>query len=234
MKERLSKFTKAAVEYIKVARFELLLIVGFLLLDLVSKAIVSGSMDLRDSVTLIPKFLHVTYIHNDAAAFGSSFGLNKLLGQKGTMIFFIVLAIVAVCFFSYFMYKLKGGNKLARAAYALIIAGAIGNLVDRICYGYVRDFIEFEYLGLEIFGSTRFAIFNFADSALCVGVVLFAVYYIFIYKDPKKLAEIEANKTEEPEVIEGNEIVDNGNTFEEETLIKAETPKVEDDDNADV
>ena len=176
------RFLRAAWEYIKQARMELLILAGAVILDLVSKAIVDAAMDEYDSVTLIPKFLHITYIHNDAAAFGSSFGLDKVLGQRGVMILFIVISFAAVGLFGYFMYRNRGKSKFSRVAYALIIGGAIGNLVDRLAFGYVRDFIQFQYFGLTIFGSEYFAIFNFADSALCIGVVLFAVYYIFIYK----------------------------------------------------
>ena len=94
------------------------------------------------------------------------------------MILFIVISFAAVGLFGYFMYRNRGKSKFSRVAYALIIGGAIGNLVDRLAFGYVRDFIQFQYFGLTIFGSEYFAIFNFADSALCIGVVLFAVYYI--------------------------------------------------------
>lgn len=90
------RFLRAAWEYIKQARMELLILAGAVILDLVSKAIVDAAMDEYDSVTLIPKFLHITYIHNDAAAFGSSFGLDKVLGQRGVMILFIVISFAAV------------------------------------------------------------------------------------------------------------------------------------------
>ena len=65
-----------------------------------------------------------------------------------------------------------------------------------MAFGYVRDFIQFEYFGLTIFGSTSFAIFNIADAALCVGVAMFAIYYIFIYKEPKKDEKKEENAAE--------------------------------------
>lgn len=190
---KIVKFLRAAWEYIKDARVELIVLAASILVDLVSKALVDGNMYLGQSITLIPKFLNITYIHNDAAAFGSSFGLDKLLGQQGVMIVFIVISIVAVVFFGYFMYRNRGKSMLCRVSFALIIGGAVGNLVDRMAFGYVRDFIQFEYFGLTIFGSTSFAIFNIADAALCVGVAMFAIYYIFIYKEPKK-----DEKKEEP------------------------------------
>lgn len=178
---KIVKFLRAAWEYIKEARMELIVLAAAIIVDLVSKAIVGGNMYLGQSVTLIPKFLNITYIHNDAAAFGSSFGLDKLLGQQGVMVVFIVISFVAVIFFSYFMYRNRGKNKTCRVALALIIGGAVGNLVDRMAFGYVRDFIQFEYFGLKIFGSTSFAIFNIADAALCVGVAMVRrLLYLYI------------------------------------------------------
>lgn len=193
---KLIKFLRAVWEYIKDARMELIVLAAAIIVDLASKAIVDGNMYLGQSVTLIPKFLNFTYIHNDAAAFGSSFGLDKLLGKQGVMVAFIVISFVAVIFFGYFMYRNRGKDKVCRISFALIIGGAIGNLVDRMAFGYVRDFIQFEYFGLTIFGSTSFAIFNIADAALCVGVAMFAIYYIFIYKEPKKDEKKEENSAE--------------------------------------
>lgn len=205
MKSKLAKFLRSAWEYAKKAKLELIVLFAFILIDLLSKSIVDWTMELGESVTLIPKFLHITYSHNDAAAFGSSFGLDKLLGKTGTIIFFIVIAVVAICFFSYFMYKNQGSKKIVRIAYALIIAGATGNLVDRILYQYVRDFIQFEYLGLTIFGSTTFAIFNIADAALTIGVIMFAIYYIFIYKEPQKEVESAEQAEIATETVEKNQ-----------------------------
>ena len=172
---------------------------------------VAANIPLGGSVTVIPNFLYFTYIHNYAAAFGSRFGLDKLFGETGTTVFFIVLTFVAIGFFAYFMYRNRGKSLVYRLAFALIIGGAIGNLVDRMAFGYVRDFVQIVYFGLTIFGQTSFAIFNVADAALCVGVAMFLVYYIFIYKEPKKdenpladgiaaenAADTESAKTEEP------------------------------------
>ena len=111
---KLIKFLRAAWEYIKDARMELIVLAAAIIVDLVSKAIVDGNMYLGQSITLIPKFLNFTYIHNDAAAFGSSFGLDKLLGQQGVMVAFIVISFVAVIFFGYFMYRNRGKDKVCR------------------------------------------------------------------------------------------------------------------------
>lgn len=184
--DRLTKFFKAAWEYVKLAKIELIVLAATVAVDLISKAIVAANIPLNGSVTIIPNLLNFTYIRNYAAAFGSRFGIDKLLGETGTSVFFIVITFVAIGFFGYFMYRNRKGGLLFRLAFALIIGGAIGNLVDRMALGYVRDFVQIVYLGLTLFGSTSFAIFNLADAALCVGVALFLVYYIFIYKDEKQ------------------------------------------------
>lgn len=184
--DKLEKFFKAAWEYIKQAKIELIVLVAALAVDLITKALVNANIPLGGSVTVIPNFLYFTYIHNYAAAFGSRFGLDKIFGETGTMVFFIVLTFIAIGFFGYFMYRNRDKSLVFRLAFALIIGGAIGNLVDRMAFGYVRDFVQIVYFGATIFGSTSFAIFNIADAALCVGVALFLVYYIFIYKEPKK------------------------------------------------
>lgn len=202
------KFLQAAWEYIKTARLELIILVAAVAVDLISKAIVGATMKVDTSVTLIPKFLNIYYTHNPAAAFGSSFGLDKLLGETGVRVVFIIISFVAIGFFGFFMYRNRGKHKMSRVAFALIIGGAIGNLIDRLFLGYVRDFIQFEYFGLTIFGQKTFAIFNFADAALCIGVALFAIYYIFIYKEPKKETEKTKEKSAEEEEKISDEVAD--------------------------
>ena len=209
--DKLEKFLKAAWDYIKQAKIELIVLFAAFAVDLITKALGAANIPLGGSVTVIPNFLYFTYIHNYAAAFGSRFGLDKLFGETGTTVFFIVLTFVAIGFFAYFMYRNREKSLVYRLAFALIIGGAIGNLVDRMAFGYVRDFVQIVYFGLTIFGQTSFAIFNIADAALCVGVAMFLVYYIFIYKEPKKdeglladgiaaenAADTESAKTEEP------------------------------------
>ena len=84
---------------------------------------------------------------------------------------FVVLAVLWV-------FSVKERNGFFRAALVLMLAGALGNIVDRIAFGYVRDFIYFELID--------FAVFNFADSGLCVGCGCMIVYIIFFYRPEKK------------------------------------------------
>ncbi|MCL2370002.1 MAG: signal peptidase II [Firmicutes bacterium] len=97
------------------------------------------------------------------------------------MPFFVTMTIVAVAAFSFMLYRHRGRQKAGlwvRIGLALIISGALGNWFDRIVLGEVIDFIEIVFFGQTIFGHSTFAIFNLADSALTVGVVVFAIGYI--------------------------------------------------------
>ena len=87
----------------------------------------------------------------------------------------VILTIVSAIFLSiimlfYFLYKDK--KPLFTVSCALIVSGALGNLIDRIFLGYVRDFIKLDFI--------NFPIFNFADMCICVGVILLCVYFLFI------------------------------------------------------
>lgn len=165
---------------------EVAIIIGGFLLDIISKYIVQGNMQVGDSVTLIPKLLNITYVLNKRAAFGNDLGLTETLGEGGVLAFFIIISIITVGFFAFFLFKRPRKGLLYRISFAMIIAGALGNLYDRIFCGFVRDFIEFEYLGLTIFGQKSFAIFNIADSFVVVGAILLIIFFIFFDKTFKE------------------------------------------------
>jgi len=173
---------------------EAAIIVGGLFLDLLSKGIVENTMEYGQTVTVIPKLLNFSYTINKRAAFGSDFGLSNLVGQSGTMVFFIIFTLIAVGFFGYMLFKQPKKGLLYRISLALVIAGALGNLYDRAFLGGVRDFIQIEYLGMTIFGSKTFAIFNIADACVVVGAIMLIVFLIFFddtFKEKKSKEEVE-------------------------------------------
>lgn len=109
---------------------------------------------------------------------GASFGIFK----NHTTALTIVSLVCAVILFLFIFYTYKRRNLWLRSSLILILAGAVGNIVDRLALGYVRDFIYFELID--------FAVFNFADSCLTVGTIVLIIYMIFFYtKDEKELAE---------------------------------------------
>lgn len=178
----IKKFFKRVWAYLKVAKMEYIVMIALFALDIASKAIVNATVGLEDTVVLIPKFLNIHNTHNYDAAFGAGW-LGNVLGSMGSRIFFSIFAVIASVMFIIVLIRAKGGHRLFRVALAMVTAGAMGNCIDRMFLGYVRDFIMFEYFGLSIFGQTYFWIFNFADAELVIGVILIVIYFIFIYKD---------------------------------------------------
>jgi signal peptidase II len=135
-----------------------------LAIDLITKALVT------ESSGFIPGLIGIDPIRNYGAAFG--------IFQDGRVFFIIVtFVILAAGIFFYVRFKKGKDSKLFNIGCAFILGGALGNLYDRLFLGFVRDFIRFEFLNF-----INFPICNFADVFLNVGIVLLAVYFIFMYK----------------------------------------------------
>ncbi|MBR2971143.1 MAG: signal peptidase II [Clostridia bacterium] len=193
-----NNFWNKTFTFLKGIILEAAIIVGGLFLDLLSKSIVENTMEYGQTVTVIPKLLNFSYTVNKRAAFGSDFGLGELIGQSGTMVFFIIFTLIAVGFFGYMLFKQPKKGLLYRISLALIIAGALGNLYDRAFLGGVRDFIQIEYLGMTIFGYKTFAIFNIADACVVVGATILIVFLVFFddtFKDKKVKEEADNSVT---------------------------------------
>lgn len=139
--------------------------------DLLSKHFIDAALPLGESASFLPGFIDIVTVHNQGAAWGMF---------SGNQIFLIVITflfIVALCFL---MIVEKTTNPLFHIALGLVFAGCFGNLVDRLAFSYVRDFLHFEFW-------PSFPVFNIADVCLCVGVVLFAIYFIVaLVKNQKK------------------------------------------------
>ncbi len=131
-----------------------------LLLDQASKLTVDASMQLFESIPLL-QFFSLTYVHNTGAAF-------SLLSQAGgwQRWLFAGLALVMSGMIVIWLMRLKKHENLMAAALSLVLGGAIGNLIDRVVYGYVIDFLDVYYQGWH------WPAFNIADSAICIGVGL--------------------------------------------------------------
>ncbi|WP_198246764.1 signal peptidase II [methane-oxidizing endosymbiont of Gigantopelta aegis] len=129
-----------------------------LILDQASKWLVVQSMQLYQSIPLMPGF-NLTYVHNTGAAFSL---LSEAGGWQRWFFAFIALAISVIL--TLWLMRLKQHETLMAAALSLILGGAIGNLIDRLLYGYVIDFLDLYYQ------NWHWPAFNIADSAICVGV----------------------------------------------------------------
>jgi signal peptidase II len=145
-----------------VGRVGIWMALAIVLLDQVTKAIVRAQVPLHDDVTIVRGVLDITYVRNSGAAFGL---LNAIdFPFKSALI--AVIAAVALVAIAAYAARLAPAQKMARIGLALILGGAVGNLFDRIAFGYVVDFVDVYW------GSYHFWAFNVADSAITTGVVV--------------------------------------------------------------
>ena len=138
-------------------------------LDLITKNYALSSLIINHSIS-INNFLNFTLAFNHGAAF--SFLSNAGGWQKW---FFIIFSVIVILIITYILVKEKNSQYIA---FSFVIGGAIGNLYDRILYGYVIDFIEFHY------NSFYWPIFNIADIAISIGIIL--LLYSMFAKESKK------------------------------------------------
>lgn len=131
------------------------------LIDRIIKMLIETFLKLGVRNSIVKKFFYLTYVKNEGAAF-SIF--------NGKIIFLILLSFVALYLVYSFIKKEKNMNNITIISYGMFIGGIIGNLIDRIFYGYVIDYLDFELFG------NRFAIFNFADSMIVIGAILLLIF----------------------------------------------------------
>jgi signal peptidase II len=140
----------------------LLLMIGIVLADQATKLLVDSLMSLHESRVVIDGFVHLTYVRNRGAAFGL-FSDADLPFQS---MLFSAVSLLALGAIAAYFFKLPDGSRLARAALALVMGGALGNLIDRARLGSVIDFVD------VFWGPHHWPAFNVADSAISVGVAL--------------------------------------------------------------
>ena len=133
-----------------------------LIVDQLSKSIVEIFIPLNESVTVIEDFFYLTVAHNTGGAW-SIFSEHSYL--------FIIASILAIILLIKFMFGFKN-NLRNNIAFASLFGGIFSNLADRVFLGYVRDFLDFKIFGYN------YPIFNIADVAIVVGVILLVVAVI--------------------------------------------------------
>ena len=134
---------------------------GVIALDQVSKILILNFL-YGEQVDLIPGILRFTYVENRGMAFG------MLSDHRWVFMLLSVIGIALIGVYMWFYVK----DLLGRVALALIIGGGIGNMIDRVAYGFVVDFIDFYLFDFWVW------VFNIADSAVCIGAGLFMLYII--------------------------------------------------------
>ncbi|MCF6457105.1 signal peptidase II [Pseudoalteromonas sp. MMG024] len=152
----------------------LVLSIILLALDQITKWVVSTEMSLYQTIDILPVF-NFTYVHNYGAAF-------SFLSEAGgwQKYFFSIIAVTISVLLIYWLKKLPATNKLLCSAYALVLAGAIGNLIDRLVHGYVIDFLHVYYQQYD------FPVFNIADVAISIGAALLLLDAFFEQKESDK------------------------------------------------
>ena len=145
------------------------------LADQISKTVVRNTMSLYESIPVIPEFFHLTYVTNDGMAFGINFPFGIYI--------FSAISIIFTGFLFWYLWSIKDDEIVVRTGVALILAGAIGNLIDRIFLGEVVDFLDF------MIGDFHWYVFNVADS--CVTVGLGFVLYDSLILNRKNASQIE-------------------------------------------
>ena len=143
----------------------ILLVTATLVFDRWTKALIQKRFDLNESISVIDGFFNITYVRNTGVAFGI-FDPLSLPAKSVLLSVFTAFAAVVVITYSV---RSSLRNRLLQVALALVLGGALGNLYDRLAYGYVVDFLEF-YVGTYHWPS-----FNVADSAISIGVALLAL-----------------------------------------------------------
>ena len=138
-------------------KFILILSTLLMFIDQLIKYFVIHNLELYKSIKLIPNFFYITYVKNDGAAFSILRGNRWLL---------IAIGIIALMFMIKLIIMDKKITKLDVVSYSLVIGGILGNLVDRVLYGSVIDYLDFYLFGYNA------PVFNFADSCIVIGAII--------------------------------------------------------------
>jgi signal peptidase II len=162
-KSELKKIRKLIALMLMIAIFSLILI-----LDLIAKHFMVGI-----DKDVIPGFFKFLYVENSGAAW------SIFSGSGIALIVVSILAIILIVLYSIFS---RTESKLLYISLGFVLGGALGNLVDRIVLGYVRDFIKLEFI--------NFPIFNIADMMLTVGIIILSISFVILaVKDSKEIKE---------------------------------------------
>lgn len=133
--------------------------------DQLTKLLVTDSFAPGETLPVVPDFLNLSLVHNHGVAFGIMAAASP--AWREPLLFLVPLIVLALILLAFV--RLAERQLLSVYALALVVGGALGNLVDRLRLGFVVDFLDFT------FGGRHFPAFNLADAAICVGVALLFV-----------------------------------------------------------
>lgn len=209
----------------------LYLSLAVIIIDQVTKLVVKGfsipflnithkGMEYGQKIPVIGDFFRITYIENPGMAFGYDPGSTFKLWIS----LFSLIAGIGILFY---LYKVREGKLSLKLALAFILAGAVGNLIDRmfygvlygyapLFYGYVVDFLDVDFFNVSFFGRSyeRFPIFNIADAAVTIGVGILLIFYKH-HEEPEK--ELEEEKTNS-QLQDNTVVVNDSNEINKENI----------------
>ena len=149
---------------------------AIVLTDQATKAIVVRSMRLGQSIPILPGYLDLTFVLNPGAAFS----LLATLPERIRNPFFILISVAAAILIVVYHARHLVGHRLATVSLGLILGGAVGNLIDRIRYGVVVDFLDAHV------HQYHWPVFNVADSAISVGVTLLLIEMLLEWRRERR------------------------------------------------
>ena len=129
-----------------------------LILDQITKFLVVKNFELNETLPIINSIFHLTYVQNTGAGFGILKNFNFLL---------ISISIAVIIYIFYYFKKIEDNEKLLWILLAFVLAGTIGNLIDRVRFSYVIDFLDFRI----------WPVFNIADSFITIGIIGLIIYF---------------------------------------------------------
>ena len=138
----------------------MLYILLFILIDFISKIIISKNLIVGQTIPVVKNFFSITYVQNTGAAW-------SILSNKTYII--VLISFIIILVIGYYVLKNKPNTKMEKIAYSLILGGAVGNFIDRIIYGYVIDFMDFYIFGYN------YPIFNIADTFIVIGIIILII-----------------------------------------------------------
>lgn len=147
------------------AIISVILLIG---LDQFVKLMITSHMKLYDSIPVIKQVFHITYIQNKGAAWGS---------LQGKRYFLLAVTILVLAFLVYFYIQMLKLNKYQdlRILFIFVFSGAVGNMIDRMRFGYVVDMFDFRLI--------NFPVFNVADIYVTCSMIILLIFILFKYKD---------------------------------------------------
>ncbi len=134
----------------------------FFIIDLISKQIIVHTINLGGKIKVINSFFYITHVHNNGAAW------SILEDQR---ILLLIIPVIVLFLINKSMNH-EELTKLENISYGMIIGGIVGNLFDRVCFGYVIDFLDFKLFGYN------YPVFNLADTFIVVGIIIMIIITI--------------------------------------------------------